>query len=135
MIRQTNLSRNENESKKLLLLIFYSPISICHARLHSPYSPYQLEQIGAFFRVAECFALVAREFHAVVPFSFLGDPAAGEFHDDIHGLGILHIASEKRAHTVGIFHAPAHVSVYLDGPLDVESVGKHHLLGRRIDAH
>lgn len=45
--------------------------------------PKQFQDIVALLGIAECLALVAGEFDAVVPFTQFGDAATGEFDHDV----------------------------------------------------
>ena len=56
---------------------------------------YNGQKICAFFRIAESLALVAGEFHAVVPLPEFRDAAHGEFHDDVHRLAVQYVAGKE----------------------------------------
>ena len=91
-------------------------------------------EICAFVGIAEGLALVAGKLDAVVPLAELGDAAAGELDDDVHRLAVHDIAGQEGADAVGVLNAARAVFVNLDGTVDVQAVGIHHLLGGRVDA-
>ena len=91
-------------------------------------------EVGAFVGIAEGLALVARELDAVVPFAELGDTAAGELDDDVHGFAVDHVAGQESTDSVGVLDAPCAVLVDLDGAVDVQAIGIDHLLGDGVDA-
>ena len=63
---------------------------------------YLPQEIGALFSIPRGFALVARQLDAVVPFAFLCDSTAREFHDDVHGFGIRYVTGQKGAHAIAV---------------------------------
>ena len=70
----------------------------------------------------------------MVPLTRLGDAAADELDDDVHGLAAGDVAGEVGADTEAVGDLALAVAVYLEGAVDVESVAEDGLLGEGVDA-
>ncbi len=70
----------------------------------------------------------------MVPLARLGDAAADELDDDVHGFAVGDVAGEVGADAVAVSDLALAVAVYLEGAVDVEAVAEDGLLGHGVDA-